>query len=35
MVRIARREVVIFELKDLLGIGGLIGHAGLLISVCA
>ena len=33
MVCIARSEVVIFELKDLLRVGGLIGHAGLLISV--
>ena len=34
MVCIARGEVVVFELKDLLRVGGLIGHAGLLISVC-
>ncbi len=31
----ARVEIDILELKDLLWVGGLIGHAGLLISVSA
>ena len=33
MVCVARGEIVVLELNDLLGIGGLVGHVGLLLGV--